>query len=336
MTRWTTGILKFITLVGLTTFATAGFAQTSHNNVTDIAAYFQDADLVNDPRIVDCTLSGGAQTKCFSITVKANPQSYTPGPWCPSNIADGAEAGGIWLKDGEVHDVDGSFIKNLAELYGDAKWQLYEPDTGNVRFTGTLQACQAAARPDVDPAYQNYCVQCLPEYMPEDAALTYVIPVEPQATNRPQPTNFSGSGIAYNGIRLDGPAPLDAILAAHTIAPFDDCGGHVNTHVGYHYHAVTDCLQQSPATLGPVAAEHGTQIGVAMDGFQIFSHLTASGTDPDDLDNCNGHESEGLAYHYHAGTAGSNAILGCLTAQAGCVLEDDDAVCDASVRPPRP
>jgi len=117
MTRWTTGSLKFLTLVGLTTFATAGFAQTSHNNVTEIAAYFQDADLVNEPKIVDCTLSGGAQTKCFSITVKADPQSYTPGPWCPSNIADGAEAGGIWLKDGEVHDVDGSFIKNLAELY---------------------------------------------------------------------------------------------------------------------------------------------------------------------------------------------------------------------------
>ena len=328
--------LKAALIAGLAACATPAVAHTSNGSVAQVAAFFASADLVGEPKIVDCTLSQGAQTKCLSITVKADPHSYTPGPWCPGNISDGAEAGGIWLKDGEVHDVDGTFIKNLAELYGDAKWQLYDPGTGNVRFTGTLQACQAAARPDVDPAYQNYCVQCLPEYMPEDATTTYVIPVEPQATTQSQPTNFAGSGVAYNGIRLDGPAPLDAILAAHTIAPFDDCGGHVNTHVGYHYHAVTDCLQQPPATFGPVAAEHGTQIGIAMDGFQIFSHLTASGSDPDDLDSCNGHQSDGMAYHYHAGTAGSNAILGCLTAQAGCVLEDGDAVCDASKRPPRP
>tara|TARA_R110002110_G_scaffold85223_2_gene221474 strand:+ start:4282 stop:5286 length:1005 start_codon:yes stop_codon:yes gene_type:complete len=329
-----TGALKFVAAVALAVFAIARFAQASQNNIDDIAAFFQNADLVKAPRIVDCTLSEGTRTTCFSITVRADPQSYTPGPWCPGTISDSAESGGIWLKDGEVHDVDGTFIKNLAELYGDAKWQLFNPDTGNVRFTGTLQACQAAARPDVDPAYQNHCIQCLPEYMPEDATTTYIIPLDPQTAKQPQPTNFSGSGLAYNGIRLDGPAPLDAITAAHTIAPFDDCGGHVNLHVGYHYHAVTDCLQQSPAAPGPAA--HGAQIGIAMDGFQIFSHLLASGSHPGDLDSCNGHEVDGLGYHYHAGTAGSNAILGCLTAQAGCTLGDDDAVCDASIRPPRP
>jgi hypothetical protein len=216
----------------------------------------------------------------------------------------------------------------------DAEWQLFDSATGDVRFTGSLEACEAAARPDVDPAYQNYCVQCLPEYMPEDATTTFVIPLEPQPSSRLQPTNMTGSGIAYNGIRLDGPAPIDAILAAHTIAPFDDCGGHVNLHVGYHYHAVTDCLERAPATLGPVegaaAAEHGTQIGVAMDGFQIFSHLMGSGAVPDDLDDCNGHSSADAAYHYHAGAAGSNAILNCLAAEAGCVQGDPGGVCDAS------
>ena len=320
----------------MTAASSAALAHTATTDIARISDFFQDANLIGEPKIVDCTLSEGAQTKCVSITVKAEPKSHTPGPWCPANISDGTEAGGIWLKDGEVHDVDGSFIKNLADLYGDTEWQLYDPDTGDIRFTGTLQACEAAARPDVDPAYQNYCVQCLPEYMPEDATMTYVIPLEPQPASRSQPTHFSGSGIAYNGIRLDGPAPLDAIIGAHTIAPFDDCGGHVNTHVGYHYHAVTDCLEQPPASLAPVAAEHGSQIGIAMDGYQIYSHQTTSGSEPDDLDSCNGHLSDGLAYHYHAGAAGSNAILGCLKAQAGCVFEDSEAVCDASKRPPRP
>ena len=192
----------------------------------------------------------------------------------------------------------------------------------------------------MDPAYQNHCVQCLPEYMPDDATTTYVIPLEPQPSDQSQPTGTTGSGLAYNGIRLDGPAPLDAILAAHTIAPFDDCGGHVNPHVGYHYHAVTDCLDDVPATFGAVSGEaataHGGQIGVAMDGYQIFPHAMASGEVPGDLDACNGHAGEGIAYHYHAGAAGSNAILGCLVAEAGCVLDDPNGICDASARPQRP
>ncbi|WP_324733509.1 hypothetical protein [Pseudomonas paeninsulae] len=138
----------------------------------------------------------GSVTSCYPITVKADPKSYTPGPWCPGNIADGAKAGGIWMHDGEVYDVDAAVISNLAQFCGDTAWQLFDPETGNVRFTGSLEACEAAARPYVDPTYQNYCVQCLPEYMQKDATMTYVIPLQPQASGRPQPTNSYGSGVA--------------------------------------------------------------------------------------------------------------------------------------------
>lgn len=326
-----------LTALLLATVATSASAHFDEERVAEIAKFFASANVVDGPDIVDCTLSDGAASTCFSITVTADPQSYTPGPWCPTNISDGAEAGGIWLQDGEVHDVDGDFIANLAEFYDDTNWQLFDPDTGDVRYTGTLEACEAAARPDVDPDYQNYCVQCLPEYMPDDASVTYVIPLEPVAADRANPTNQTGSGLAYNGIRLDGPAPVDAITSAYTIAPFDDCGGHVNTHVGYHYHAVTDCLSDAPATTAVIdTTEHGHQIGIAMDGFPILQNLMADGTAPDGLDQCNGHAGEDGTYHYHAGAAGSNAILGCLTAQAGCTLESPDGTCDASVRRPRP
>lgn len=332
--------LSSLVLAGLLATTAPAFAQTDAERLAEIAQFFAEANVVSGPTIVDCTLSGGTQTTCFSLTVQADPQSYTPGPWCPSNISQDASHGGIWLEGGEVHDVDGDFIANLAEFYGDTNWQLFDPETGDINFTGTLESCEAAARPDVDPAYNNYCVQCLPEYMPDDATMTYIIPLEPQAATTAGQTGMSGSGIAYNGIRLDGPAPVDAILGAYTIAPFDDCGGHVNTHVGYHYHAVTTCLDAAPATAGLVsgeeAAAHGAQIGIAMDGYQIFSHLLADGSDPDDLDACNGHATDATAYHYHAGAAGSNAILACMTAQAGCVSEDADAACDASARPRRP
>ena len=317
----------------LTGAAAPAFAQTDPR-LAKVTDFFAAAEIVAGPEVVDCTLSQGAQTECFSITLAADPQTYTPGPWCPKNITDGPEAGGIWFLDGKTVDVDGAFITRLAEIYGDTNWQLYDPDTGDVRYTGTLAQCQAAARPDVDPAYQNYCVQCLPETLPEAMVMTYVIPFEAVAAADAARTGENGSGVAYNGVRLDGPAPVEAILGAYTIAPFDDCGGHVNPHVGYHYHAVTDCLDAAPSAAE--ADDHGAQIGIAMDGQAILPHLMADGSEPAGLDQCNGHAGEDGTYHYHVGEAGSNAILGCLTAQTGCTLEDAGGTCDASKRRPRP
>lgn len=312
-------------LIALLLAGTATMAQAqTEDRLARIATFFSEAGLTAGPRIVDCTLSGDAEAECFEITVAQGPAGRTPGPWCPTSIEDGPEAGGIWFLDGETVDVDGDFITRLAEIYGDANWQLFDPDTGEVRYTGTLEACQAAARPDVDPAYRNHCVQCLPEYVPDDATITYVIPVEPVAAEAPTPTNRTGSGIAHDGVRLDGPAPVDAILGAYTIAPFDDCGGHVNPNVGYHYHAVTDCLDG----MGASNETLGAPIGIAMDGHMIYPHLLADGTGPTGLDQCGGREVD-ETYVYHAGAPGSNAILGCLTAQSGCTLEEG-GTCDAS------
>lgn len=324
----------------LSMLSTTAAADTAR--LAQITAFFSEANVVVGPTLVDCKLSGGTEATCFEITVAPTPQTHETGPWCPTHITDDAEAGGIWFLNGETVDVDGDFIASLSEIYGDTNWQLFDPETGDVRYTGTLEACEAAARPDVDPAYQNHCVQCLPEYLPEDTSITYVIPLEPVEASQQGRTNQSGSGIAFNGGRLDGPAPVDAILGAYTIAAFDDCGGHVNTHVGYHYHAVTDCLDDNLVSSGPASAGdlkdagHGTQIGIAMDGHQILSHLMADGSDPADLDACNGHSTDGLGYHYHAGEAGANAILGCLAAQAGCTVSEPGDYCDGSARPPRP
>lgn len=324
---------NFLTAVLITTLGTTASAQTGER-LSEISTFFNGADIRNGPEIVDCILSEGAQSECFQITVAADPQAYTPGPWCPTHISDDAEASGIWFLDGETVDVTGDFITKLAEIYGDSNWQLYDSDTGNIRYTGTLEECEAAARPDVDPAYQNYCVQCLPETLPQEAVVTYVIPIDPVTATRPARTNMNGSGVAYNGVRLDGPAPVDAILGAYTIAPFDDCGGHVNPFVGYHYHAVTDCLDNAPAT--GTSTEHGSQIGIAMDGYPMLPHLMADGSVPTELDQCNGHVGTEGDYHYHVGDAGSNAILGCLTAQTGCTLDSPNGVCDATARLRRP
>lgn len=323
------------TALALLLAATPPVAASDAERLAALTRYFAGAPVLAGPEIVDCTLSGGTDSRCFALTVATAPTSYTPGPWCPRHISDDASAGGIWLFNGEALDVDGAFIQNLATLYGDTKWQLFDPETGAVRFTGTLEACEAAARPDVDPTYQNYCVECLPEYVPPDITLTFVIPLNPEVTDTPNDTHFSGSGITFDGIRLDAPAPVEAILGAYTVAPFDDCGGHVNLHVGYHIHAVTACHESATLGYAPEgqAHEHAGQVGLAMDGYPIFGHSSAAA--PGALDQCNGHDTGG-GYHYHAGAAGSNAILGCLRAEAGCVLTDGETTCDASRRPRRP
>lgn len=324
-----------------TLLAGAAAAQTEDSELARATAYFAGADVVAGPTRVDCTLSGGTKTSCFSITLRPNPLGYTPGPWCPTNTADDASKGGIWFVDGKVVNVDGDFIANLADTFGDSKWQLFDPDTGAIRYTGTLEACEAAARPDVDPAYQNYCVQCLPEYMSDQTQTTYVIPFTAVPDGRPSWWPRGGIrgpvGVAANGVRIDGPAPVDAILGAYTLAPFDDCGGHVNLHEGYHYHAITDCVPSAPTTLtGADVAPEGKQIGIALDGYAIFANRLADGAAPADLDSCYGHEAEGLPYHYHAGEAGSNQNLGCHTAETGCALSDGQTLCDASQPPARP
>ena len=102
------------------------------------------------PKLVDCTLSGGAKTKCLSITVKGVSPDQRMGPWCPRNIADGADKAGIWLDGGKVYDADGAFVRDLASFYDDETWQLYDPKTGAINVTETKAACLAAARPDVD------------------------------------------------------------------------------------------------------------------------------------------------------------------------------------------
>ena len=310
--------------------------------IEEITSQFDEASLVGEPKAVSCTLSGGAKTDCLTITLRSAPETYDIGPWCPRNITDGPDVSGIWLENGKVYDVDGEFIQNLATFYKDPEWRLFDPETGKINVTDSKISCAAAARPDVAEEYQNHCVECQLSYLEEDLTQTYVIPIKPVAAETIAPRiDHGGVGIAFSGVRLDAPAPTDAILAAHTLAPFDDCGGHVNLNAGYHIHAATDCLKA--VSIDP---SHASQLGLAMDGFPIHARFNPDGKEPEDLDECRGHETESLTYHYHVNDPGKNAILTCHTGQTGCALDSSDAVCDASARerrgpppgnrPPRP
>jgi len=319
--------LKFLTLLLL--FIISCNNEDDNNN-TD------DDDILNDTTLVidvekanfttsgvtiteiDCTLSDGTETKCYQITTTSLATDHDMGPWCPSTITDSDEAGGIWLDNGEVYNVDGEFIKNLAEFYGDSNWKMYDED-GNVYVTDTQEKCEGAARPDVDvDLYGNSCVECLASYY-TNLSQTWVIPITPVAQT--SPISFGGGGgpmngapstrgIALNGIEFSASAPVDDILSAYTIAPFDDAGGHINEHQGYHYHAATEGIEARHTIAQD--DEHTDLIGYAMDGFPIYASDWSNGNEPTDLDECRGHYDDVRGYHYHVDYAGENNFIDCL------------------------
>ncbi len=266
---------------------------------------------------VDCTLSDGTVTTCYQFVSNSMPTDHEMGPWCPDNISDDAEAGGIWLEGGEVYDVDGAFIENMATFYGDDAWLMYDAN-GDIYTTDTEEDCGNAANPNVGEEYQNYCVECLPSYV-TDLTQTYLIPVTPVKLDSPVsfatagPPGMGGvagptvRGLAFNGIRFDAAAPTDAILGAYTLAPFDDAGGHINLAAGYHYHAATGV-----STTVAQADGHAGMIGYALDGHAIYERLDENGEEPTDLDECRGHYDATRGYHYHVDAAGANNFINCL------------------------
>lgn len=267
--------------------------------------------------VVACTLSDGTEAECYEFITYSQPADHAVGPWCPDNISDDASAGGIWLEDGEVYDVDGAFVTGMAELYNDTEWKLYD-DNGNIYTTETLDDCVAAANPNVGEAYKNFCVECLPSYV-TDVANSFLIPITP--VEQDDFIDFGGPGgppgmgaqgpstrgIAFNGVEYSAPAPVSNILAAYTLAPFDDAGGHINTAQGYHYHAATGLSTKIEQADG-----HAAMIGYAVDGHAIYEQLDSDGNEPSDLDECRGHYDDVRGYHYHVDYAGNNNFINCL------------------------
>lgn len=284
--------------------------ETDSNAIDVDAALFLAGTTVTT---IPCTLSDGSVADCYQIVSNGVPDDHDMGPWCPGNISDDAEAGGIWLEDGQVYDVDGAFVENLAIFYNDNTWKMYDAD-GNIYTTETQEDCANAANPNVGAEYENFCVECLPSYV-TDLSQTYVIPVTPVKLDAP--VNFGGAGpgstgpsqrgLAFNGIVFDAPAPTDAILGAYTLAPFDDAGGHINLFAGYHYHAANGVSSKIAQPDG-----HAAMIGYAMDGHGIYEQFDESGVEPDDLDECRGHTDETRGYHYHVAAPGTNSFIDCL------------------------
>ena len=157
------------------------FAQTAEHQARfeSLAKLFQNASVIGTPTIVDCTLSGGAESFCFSITTGPAPSNHKTGPYCPRTINTPAEDSGTWFINDEVTAADGQFIENLAVIYQDDEWQMFDPDTGDVILVEGELGCAVAGDPTSAADYKNYCVECEIKYLENEVSETYVIPLIP-------------------------------------------------------------------------------------------------------------------------------------------------------------
>ena len=284
----------------------------THVDGLDTALFF-DGALAEEVTIQDCTLSDGTETTCYALTIAGYPADYDVGPFCPPTVESTADEGGIWFDGNAVYDIDGEFIVGLADLYNDDNWKLYD-DEGNVNITDTPEAFEGAARPDVDPAYQNHCVEGRIEWLDngEPVPTTVLIPTTPVMSD--SATAGGNWGVTLDGVIIAAHAPVDAILSAYTIAAFDDCGGHINPFDGYHLHGARGCSE-----VGEVAEGETPIFAYALDGYPIHSPLETEAEAAAELDECNGHTTDEFGYHYHANPAEENGVLTCfmgLTVQA--------------------
>lgn len=269
---------------------------------------FKEGAFTQTPKIVDCETTAGTKTSCYEFITSGAPAGREPGPFCPRTTSDGPEAGGAWFSKedtGNLVDITGEFILKLSDYYGDEKWVVYDKDTNKVRYTATKAACLGAARPDVEEQYKQNCIECELSYLDDDFSLTYLIPVTPipaATTGRVRTV-----GIALDGSELSGPAPVNAILGSYTIAAFDDCGGHINVHQGYHYHSTTGCTDKQEKT----DDGHAAIIGYAADGYGIYAMKDAQGKE-ETLDECRGTTDAIRGYHYHAASPSENMFIGCM------------------------
>lgn len=277
----------------------------THTDGVDLSLFF-DGALAEDVTVVNCTLSDGTETMCYEITVAGEPANHEIGPFCPETTTTDAADAGIWFDGNAVYDVDGDFVLGLADLYNDSNWKLYNDD-GSVNITETAEEFDLAARPNVDPSVQNHCVAGKMEWLENGEAVptTVTIPMEPIPADTPS-TASGNWGITLNGVVIAAAAPVDAILGAYTIAVFDDCGGHINPIDGYHLHGARGCSEVGESSDGETPI-----FGYALDGYPIHSPLSEEAAAEADLDECNGHYTEALGYHYHANPAEENGVLTC-------------------------
>lgn len=166
-------------------------------------------------------------------------------------------------------------------------------------FTGNGLPNHTTGNYPVSPSDDAYTYDRNPNSISEQN-ITLTLPANP--TIAAQPTCVGGEvGIMLSGVVLFNAFDAEGRDAvAHEVQ--DECDGHPQAAGVYHYHSLSDCLEDTETG-------HSALMGYAFDGFGIYGYYDEDGTEITnaDLDECHGHvgviEWDGQSvemYHYHA------------------------------------
>lgn len=299
---------NFHALIG--TLTASALTISVANAEVDLSLFGKDA-LLQEPAIVDCTLTNGEAAKCTQLVVKYKPDNLAIGPFCPATLD---ETGGIWNWDG---DRPGLYRLNRAffEMLNGMGYKFYDDD-GKVHISD----------PGVGrPAYDNACLKAADA---RDVQMTMLIPNAPVKAEKVTDLGTVASvGVALDGVPIFADAP--SVLKTGHLPALDTCGGHIDPGGWYHWHGTATDIE-AVYKKGAVDADCGlaqsssAQFGYAYDGYAMYGSTEADGSMPGDLDSCRGHTGPTAVhpegeYHYHA-TADFPNLPKCLT---GIQAEDN-------------
>lgn len=249
-------------------------------------------------------------------------------PLGDTRLSQGPKAGWIWacrveapnfqpnLPPGPWIKSDGTYdLTAKAAIGGSETWphrfMMSETATARVFSTNDLPQHPTGTFPikRTDPAYPY---DRNPNRILEQD-MRVELPLNPMMA--PQPSCAPGAvGILLSGVVLF--SALDAVgrdAVAHEVQ--DKCQGHPQISGTYHYHSLTDCMDDKRAPGG-----HSALLGYALDGFGIYGRYGEGGKElaSADLDACHGHvhkiDWNGKAvemYHYH-GSYDFPYTIGCM------------------------
>ncbi len=323
----------FLAQAGLAAVASRAAATATEVSEVPIAnaqpnsppALFDARALVKPSTEMEGILSDGSKSTVYKIVVRSLPPDHETGPWAPATIKD---KGGYWedTVDKKLYRVDGDYLS----LLNKRGWDMFDAD-GTVHRTRNRTEFDKVARAELggwtfEQAKKDGVVNSVIELQPTEQIVTIFLPKNPKASAQPmmlRQARFSprsGVGISVNGVRFFPPEPVNRITAFQNIAPLDPNGGHTGFGHEYHYHRAPSVMNDDKS---------GRIVGFALDGFAVRGPTEPEGSKPKNLDAINGHDHDGLGYHYHASNDWPY-INGGFKGPLGTAALGDVNVCDAS------
>ncbi len=313
-------ILFVIVCIGLAACAPPPLSTTSSGSAPSSdaqpAAASTDSVTMEDSTHTEGTDSDHAHTSDVDLThLEVGDGKYSTSPQvgyvysCMTSFNGGGAAGtGNWMNGDGTWDAT-----KKAVVDGSVTW----PSSFTVLLQGDERVFTGNDLPDhptgnfpVDPSDDAYAVDRNPNSIQEQS-ITLTLPANPTAASQP---NCVGGEV---GIILSGVVIFSAFDAegrdavAHEVQ--DECDGHPHISGFYHYHSLSDCIEDSSKS------GHSSLVGYAFDGYGIYGYYGEDGAEVtnEDLDQCHGHthviEWDGQMvemYHYHA-THEFPYVVGC-------------------------